>query len=98
MVKILKEPKNSIVSQFKALFKYEGVVLEFDDKYLQNVAETCMKQNVGARGLRATMEKRLQSLQYILPRLAKEGVSKINIDATGNAKYVYKTKRKKANE
>jgi ATP-dependent Clp protease ATP-binding subunit ClpX len=98
MVRILKEPKNSIVSQFKALFKYEGVVLDFDDKYLQNVAEVCMKQKMGARGLRATMEKDLQSLQYILPRLAKEGVSKIVIDATGSAKYIYKPKKKKANE
>ena len=98
LVRVLKEPKNNIVSQFKALFKYEGVVLEFDDKYLQNVAETCIKQKVGARGLRATMEKNLQAVQYTLPRLAKEGVSKITIDATGNAKYIYKTKRKKANE
>lgn len=97
MIRILKEPKNSIVSQFKALFKYEGVILHFDDKYLQNVAETCIKQKVGARGLRAAMEKDLQSLQYILPRLAKEGVSNIAIDATGNAKYVYKTRKKKAN-
>jgi ATP-dependent Clp protease ATP-binding subunit ClpX len=98
MVRILKEPKNSIVSQFKALFKYEGVILDFDDKYLQNVAETCMKQKMGARGLRATMEKDLQSLQYILPRLAKEGVSKIVIEATGSARYIYKPKKKKANE
>ena len=98
MVRILREPKNSIVSQFKALFKYEGVILEFDDKYLQNVSETCIKQRMGARGLRATMEKDLQSIQYILPRLAKEGVSKITIDQLGAAKYIYKTKRKKANE
>lgn len=97
MIRILKEPKNSIVSQFKELFKYEGVILHFDDKYLQNVAETCIKQKVGARGLRAAMEKDLQSLQFILPRLAKEGVSNIAIDATGNAKYVYKTRKKKAN-
>lgn len=98
MVRILREPKNSIVSQFKALFKYEGIVLDFDDKYLQNVAEICITQKVGARGLRATMEKDLQSLQYILPRLAKEGVSKITIDALGTAKYIYKTKKKKVNE
>lgn len=98
MIRILREPKNSIVSQFKALFKYEGVILEFDDKYLQNVAETCIKQKVGARGLRATMERDLQSLQYVLPRIAKEGVSKITIDATGSAKYIYKTRKKKVNE
>lgn len=98
MVKIIKEPKNSIVSQFKELFKYEGVILDFDDKYLYNIAAECMKQKVGARGLRAAMEKDLQNLQYILPRLAKEGVSKIHIDETGNAKYVYKETRKKVNE
>lgn len=98
MVRILKEPKNSIVSQIKALFKYEGVILDFDDKYLLNISETCIKQKIGARGLRATMEKDLQSLQYILPRLAKDGVSKISIDAAGIAKYVYKTRKRKANE
>lgn len=98
MVRILKEPKNSIVSQFKALFKYEGVSLEFNDKYLQNVADTCMKQKVGARGLRATMEKDLQNLQYILPRIAKEGVSKIIIEASGTPTYIYKQRKKKVNE
>jgi len=98
MIRILKEPKNSIVSQFKALFKYEGVILEFEDKYLQNVAEKCMAQKVGARGLRSTLERDLQSVQYTLPRLAKEGVSRITIDALGAAKYIYKPKRKKANE
>lgn len=98
MIRILKEPKNSIVSQFKALFKYEGVILEFDDKYLQNVAEKCMAQKIGARGLRSTMEKDLQAVQYTLPRLAKEGVSRITIGALGEPKYIYKQKRKKANE
>jgi len=98
MVRILKEPKNSIVGQFKALFKFEGINLDFDDKYLHNVAEECIRQKIGARGLRAVMEKNLQSTQYILPRLAKEGVSRIAIDAGGNAKYVYKTRKKKINE
>jgi len=93
MIRILKEPKNSIVSQFKALFKYEGVTLEFDDKYLLNVAEQCLKQKVGARALRTIMEKDLQSVQFILPRLAKEGVNKMFVDATGTIKHVYKKKR-----
>ncbi len=93
MVRILKEPKNNIVSQFKALFKYEGVNLDFDDKYLQNVAAECLKQKTGARGLRAIMEKDLQATQFILPRLSKEGVTKISFDAAGTPKYVYKKKR-----
>ena len=98
MIRILKEPKNSIVSQFKALFKYEGITLDFDDKYLLNVAEECLRQKVGARGLRTIMEKDLQSTQFILPRLAKEGVNKIFVDATGTIKYVYKAKKRANNE
>jgi len=93
LVRILKEPKNSIVSQFQALFKYEGITLEFDDKYLLNVAGECIKQKIGARGLRSVLERDLQAIQFILPRLAKEGVSKIFVDATGTTKYVYKAKR-----
>ena len=98
LVRILKEPKNSIVSQFKALFKYEGVTLDFDDKYLLNVADECLKQKVGARGLRSIMEKDLQATQFILPRLAKEGVNKIYIDSTGTIKHVYKAKKRANNE
>lgn len=97
LARILKEPKNSIVSQFKALFKYEGVVLEFDDKYLQNVADECLKQKIGARGLRSIMEKDLQDTQFTLPRLAKEGVNKVFVDATGTIKYVYKAKKRASN-
>jgi ATP-dependent Clp protease ATP-binding subunit ClpX len=98
LLRILKEPKNSIVEQFKALFKYEGVTLDFDDKYLQNVAESCLRQKIGARGLRSIMEKDLQATQFILPRLAKDGVNKIFVDATGTIKHVYKAKKRANNE
>ncbi len=98
MIRILKEPKNSIVEQFKALFKYEGVTLDFDDKYLHNVAESCLKQKIGARGLRSIMEKDLQATQFILPRLAKDGVNKIFVDASGTIKHVYKAKKRANNE
>ena len=94
MIKILKEPKNSLVSQFKALFRIEGVALDFDDKYLYNVAEQCLKHKVGARGLRSILERDLQETQFILPRLAKEGVNKVFVDATGTPKYTYKVKIK----
>jgi ATP-dependent Clp protease ATP-binding subunit ClpX len=97
LMRVLKEPKNSIVSQFKALFKYEGVVLEFDDKYLQNVSTVCLAQKVGARGLRSVIEKDLQATQYVLPTLAKSGVCKIIVTAADDIRYVYKVKKKKAN-
>jgi len=97
LVRILKEPKNSIVEQFTALFKYEGVSLVFDDKYLHNTATKCLQQKVGARGLRSIMERDLQSVQFVLPRLAKEGVNKIYVNADGTTKYVYRAAKKKAN-
>jgi ATP-dependent Clp protease ATP-binding subunit ClpX len=97
LIRILKEPKNSIISQFKALFKFEGVTLDFDDKYLLNVAQKCMVQKIGARGLRSILEKDLQAIQFVLPRLAKEGVSKIFVDANGTTRNVYKTKKRATN-
>jgi len=98
LIRILKEPKNSIVEQFKALFKFEGINLDFDDKYLHNVAKACLEQKIGARGLRSIMERDLQATQYILPRLAKEGVNKIFVDSVGTIKHVYKAKKRASNE
>ena len=95
LVEILKTPKHSIVSQFKALFKYEGVTLEFDDKYLLNVSAKCMVQKVGARGLRTIIEKDLQAIQFVLPTLAKTGVEKLIVEEDGNVRSVYKRARKK---
>lgn len=97
MIRILREPKNSIISQFQALFKFEGITLDFDDKYLHNVADECLKQKVGARGLRTIIERDLQATQFVLPRLAKEGVNKILVDANGTIKHVYKTKKRANN-
>lgn len=98
LVKILTEPKNNIVNQFKALFKIDGVKLEFDDKYLYNIAERCIKQKIGARGLRSIMEKDLQQTQFMLPQLAKKGINKIFVDSTGLVKNIYKTNKRANNE
>jgi ATP-dependent Clp protease ATP-binding subunit ClpX len=98
LIRILKEPKNNITSQFKALFKYEGINLEFDDKYLHNVAEECMKQKIGARGLRTILEKDLQKTQFVLPSLAKSGVNRIFVDSTGTIKHIYRVKKRVNNE
>ncbi len=94
LVRILKEPKNSIVSQFKALFKFEGITLDFDDKYLQNVSAKCLVQKIGARGLRSILEKDLQEIQFILPRIAKDGVNKVIVEADGTIRRIYKLKKK----
>lgn len=94
LVQILKEPKNSIVSQFQTLFKMDGVRLEFDDEYLKTVATECISQKLGARGLRTIIERHLQETQFMLPRLSKEGINKITVDATGVIKHTKRVKRR----
>lgn len=98
LVKILTEPKNSIVDQFKALFAFDGIELQFDDKYILAVANECLKEKIGARGLRSIIEKDLQSTQFILPSLAKRGVNKIIIDENRKIKHFYKTTKRLKNE
>jgi ATP-dependent Clp protease ATP-binding subunit ClpX len=94
LVQILKEPKNSIISQFQTLFKMDGVRLEFDDEYLKTVATECINQKLGARGLRTIIERHLQETQFMLPRLSKEGINKITVDATGAIKHTKRVKRR----
>lgn len=94
IVRILKEPENSLVKQFQTLFKFEGVSLSFDDKYLQKVAEECLQQKVGARGLRSILERDLQSTQFYLPSLAKSGVNKIFVAEDGSVKQIFKVKKR----
>lgn len=93
LVKILSEPKNSIVSQFEEMFKFEKVKLELRPEYLRSVAEECMNQKTGARGLRSIIERDLQSIQFVLPRLAKEGLTKVIVHSGTNLEHVYKSKK-----
>ena len=51
-----------------------------------------------SKRLRSIMERDLQATQFVLPRLAKEGVNKIFVDANGTIKHVYKAKKRAANE
>lgn len=67
MIKILKEPKNAILKQYKALFGMDGVELEFDDEALAAVAEKTLEKKTGARGLRSIMEGILLPTMYQIP-------------------------------
>lgn len=79
LVQILTEPKNAVIRQFQALFKLDGVELEFVNDALLAIAKVADKALTGARGLRAIIEKTLTKLQYRLPDLKNDGVSKIII-------------------
>jgi ATP-dependent Clp protease ATP-binding subunit ClpX len=67
LVRILKEPKNSLVRQFQTMFELEDVDLQFTDDALKSVAADAMKRNVGARGLRIILEELMLDLMYDIP-------------------------------
>ncbi|MBD3794760.1 MAG: ATP-dependent Clp protease ATP-binding subunit ClpX [Epsilonproteobacteria bacterium] len=69
MVKILIEPKNSIIKQYQKLFEIDGVTLTFHDDALEAVALKAIKRGTGARGLRSIMEELLMDTMYNLPEL-----------------------------
>ena len=78
LVKILTEPKNSLVKQYRYIFGMEEVTLEFKEDALQMIAKQAMKKGTGARGLRAILEILLLETMYNLPSL--ENVEKVVID------------------
>ncbi len=67
LVRIMKEPKNSIIKQYEALFKMDGVDLMFDKKALNKIAELTIERKTGARGLRSIIEGVLQPLMFETP-------------------------------
>jgi len=73
LVKILNEPKNALVKQYKELFKVEGVDLQFTDEALEAMAKEAVDRKSGARGLRAIMEETMLDIMYEIP--SKENVS-----------------------
>ena len=93
LVKILKEPKNSIVKQYTKLFEIDGVELEFTDDALLAVAEKSLDRSTGARGLRSIMEETMTSIMYEIPSrkdIAKAIISADCIKGSSKPKYILK--------
>ena len=67
MVRILTEPRNSLVKQYQKLLELDGVELEFEDEALREIAQIAMRKNTGARGLRAIMENIMQDIMFSIP-------------------------------
>ncbi len=79
LVRILSEPKNSLVKQYKKLLEMDGVSLDFEPEALGEVAALAIERNTGARGLRSIMENLMMSIMYDIP--SKENVAAVVIDA-----------------
>ena len=67
LVRILKEPKNALVNQYKHLFEIDDVELTFRDEALIEIARQAIKRKTGARGLRSIMEDLLMETMFGLP-------------------------------
>ena len=67
LVRILTEPKNALVKQYKKLMEYDDVDLEFEPEALEAIADQAIARNIGARGLRAVMEGMLTQIMYDIP-------------------------------
>ena len=67
LVRIMVEPKNALCKQYQALLSMDGVSLEITDEALQRIAQKALEREIGARGLRAIMEKLMTGIMYQIP-------------------------------
>ena len=99
MLKILVEPKNALIKQYKKLFQIEGIELNFEKNALRQIVEIALNRNSGARALRAVMEECLMDLMYKVPEMPS--IEKLTINKEfilGNADPIFSqiTKKKSA--
>ena len=78
MIRILVEPKNALVKQYKKMFAIDGVELEFEESALSYVADKAFELNIGARGMRSVLEHSMFELMYYIPQM--EDIAKCVID------------------
>jgi ATP-dependent Clp protease ATP-binding subunit ClpX len=83
LIKILKEPKNSLTKQYQKLFEFENVELEFKEEALNEIAKKAINKKTGARGLRSILESILLKTMFELPEL--ENVLKVTVDKSSVA-------------
>ena len=79
LVRILVEPKNALVRQYKKFFDYDGVELDITEDALDKIAAEAMKRSIGARALRAIIEEVMMNIMYEIP--SRTGVKKCIVDA-----------------
>jgi len=79
LVKILSEPKNALIKQYKKLFEMDNVELEFEEEALKAIAKEAIKRKTGARGLRSIIEDTMKEIMFDIP--SNEQVAKVIVNA-----------------
>ena len=97
LIRILKEPKNSLIKQYKRLFEFENVKLNFNEDSILEIAKKAINKKTGARGLRSIIEALLLKTMFKLP--AMNDVSEVNINGSvvknNNEPIITHSKKKK---
>ena len=94
LVRILKEPRNALIKQYKKLFSMENIEIIFDDDSLEEVAKKAIKLNTGARGLRSILEGIMLDIMYVAPsenNVATVRITKNCISGEEKPTLIYKT-------
>lgn len=98
LVHIMMYPEDSIEREYQAIFKLDGIELEFTDEARTAIANLSIAKKTGARGLRSIIEQILLNIQFNLPEMAQEGLSKVIITEQSVEDHspvkIYKTKTK----
>ena len=97
LVRILKEPKNSLCKQYAKLFSYDGVEIEFEDEALRAIAKLAIKRNIGARGLRSILENLMIKPMYEIPsqtNIKRIVFTKDFVEGNSNPKIIKKSTKK----
>lgn len=92
LVRILSEPKNAIIKQYKKLFELDGVELDFEEDAIREIAKRSYKRKTGARGLRAIMEDVMMDTMYEIPsqdKIAKVVITKAAASGEGVPELIY---------
>jgi ATP-dependent Clp protease ATP-binding subunit ClpX len=80
LIKILQEPKNSLIKQYQELFKLDGAKLSFKENAVREIAQKAINKKTGARGLRSILENILLKTMYDLP--SQDNVEEVIVDAS----------------
>ncbi len=97
LMQILTEPKNAITKQYKKLFDFDGLELEFEEEALREVAKTAIRKKTGARGLRSILEQTMLDVMYEIPgneKIAKCVVTKDSIQGKESPKLIEGERKK----
>lgn len=97
LMQILTEPRNAITKQYKKLFDFDGLELEFEEEALREVAKTAIRKKTGARGLRSILEQTMLDVMYEIPgneKIAKCVVTKDSIQGKESPKLIEGERKK----